>query len=324
MTPQYPRGPQPTQPAEPGWWLASDGMWYPPELATPAPPTPEPTAPTTPEPTAPVASEPPTPVESAAPVMPEMAPMWTHEPEPSPAVAEAAPEAPAPTTAPTWVVEPSDAASDEVTPPVFADAPPVPPADSTPPAGQPGPADGSADAASARNGAGVAAFVLGLLSLVFGLLLGIPAVVCGLIGLRRPAKRWMAIVGLVLGSLTTIGSVVAVAVAVPVILEAADSGSKTTGLAAANTYGITIDECRLTATGVATVSGEVTNKTSKAKSFEVVVTLTDKESATERTTRTTLSKIPAKGTEVYKTDPEDFPRTTKAITCRVIEVRNAP
>ncbi len=30
------RGPQDTQPAEPGWWQASDGKWYPPESA-PAP-----------------------------------------------------------------------------------------------------------------------------------------------------------------------------------------------------------------------------------------------------------------------------------------------
>src|SRR5262245_66552747 len=36
-----PRGPQRDQPTEPGWWLASDGNWYPPESApsTPASPT---------------------------------------------------------------------------------------------------------------------------------------------------------------------------------------------------------------------------------------------------------------------------------------------
>ena len=34
------RGPLQAQPGEPGWWQASDGMWYPPELApgAPAPP----------------------------------------------------------------------------------------------------------------------------------------------------------------------------------------------------------------------------------------------------------------------------------------------
>ena len=34
------RGPQDRQPDEPGWWLASDGKWYPPESA-PQPPTPQ-------------------------------------------------------------------------------------------------------------------------------------------------------------------------------------------------------------------------------------------------------------------------------------------
>jgi hypothetical protein len=32
-----PRMPMPTQPAEPGWWLAVDGRWYPPESAPAAP-----------------------------------------------------------------------------------------------------------------------------------------------------------------------------------------------------------------------------------------------------------------------------------------------
>lgn len=33
-----PRGPQQQRPEEPGWWLASDGRWYPPESAPVAPP----------------------------------------------------------------------------------------------------------------------------------------------------------------------------------------------------------------------------------------------------------------------------------------------
>ena len=33
-----PRGPQQERPDEPGWWLASDGRWYPPESAPGAPP----------------------------------------------------------------------------------------------------------------------------------------------------------------------------------------------------------------------------------------------------------------------------------------------
>jgi hypothetical protein len=34
-----PRGPRAEQPDEPGWWLASDGRWYPPESAPNPPPS---------------------------------------------------------------------------------------------------------------------------------------------------------------------------------------------------------------------------------------------------------------------------------------------
>jgi hypothetical protein len=38
------RGPLEQQPDEPGWWIASDGKWYPPEAATPAQAAPSPPA----------------------------------------------------------------------------------------------------------------------------------------------------------------------------------------------------------------------------------------------------------------------------------------
>lgn len=37
--PATPRAPVGYQPAEPGWWLASDGLWYPPESAAGQPPS---------------------------------------------------------------------------------------------------------------------------------------------------------------------------------------------------------------------------------------------------------------------------------------------
>lgn len=62
MTPQNPRGPQSSQPEEPGWWQASDGLWYPPESAPGASPVPPPA----PESVPPVAEPAPSP---AAPPM---------------------------------------------------------------------------------------------------------------------------------------------------------------------------------------------------------------------------------------------------------------
>jgi hypothetical protein len=156
---------------------------------------------------------------------------------------------------------------------------------------------------------------------VFGAITAIPAIVCGILGARRAAKRGMAITGLVLGVLMLLGWI---AGGVGAVIYVNRDENATSGSAAASTFDVTIDECKLTATGLATVTGTLANRTKKAKSFEVVVTLSDKATETERRTRVMLSDVPAKGVEQYQTEPEEFPRSARAITCRVIEVRNAP
>jgi hypothetical protein len=59
-----PRGPRDEQPDEPGWWLASDGKWYPPEAAPQAAAQPGP-----PAVPAPVAGTPSAPATSPAPYL---------------------------------------------------------------------------------------------------------------------------------------------------------------------------------------------------------------------------------------------------------------
>jgi hypothetical protein len=71
-----------------------------------------------------------------------------------------------------------------------------------------------------RNGAALTAYYLGVFSIVCGLLLGIPALVLGIMGLRRaqlhPEARGKAHawVGIVLGSLTTLASLVLIGLAI--------------------------------------------------------------------------------------------------------------
>jgi len=83
----------------------------------------------------------------------------------------------------------------------FAPAYPPPPAPYGQPFAQPyAPASGS-------NGVAVAALVLGLLVFCFGLLTGIPALICGIIGLKQANEmggtgKGMAITGIVLGGLS--------------------------------------------------------------------------------------------------------------------------
>jgi len=71
-----------------------------------------------------------------------------------------------------------------------------------------------------RNTAALAAYYLGIFSLLLGMFLGIPAIVLGILGLakanREPRVRGKAHAwtGIILGTLTTIASLVFVAVLV--------------------------------------------------------------------------------------------------------------
>jgi hypothetical protein len=76
----------------PGWWLAADGKWYPPEQAAPPPPS----APPPPAPPPPVAPPPPAAAPpSAATPTPEAAPTTPMPVAPAPTAVAVAPTAPA-------------------------------------------------------------------------------------------------------------------------------------------------------------------------------------------------------------------------------------
>jgi prepilin-type processing-associated H-X9-DG protein len=57
------------------------------------------------------------------------------------------------------------------------------------------------------NGLAVAALILGLCSFFALCFTGVPAIICGLLAMGKPVGRGMAITGLLLGSLTTLGSI---------------------------------------------------------------------------------------------------------------------
>ena len=172
------------------------------------------------------------------------------------------------------------------------------------------------------NAIAVVAFIFGLLS-PLGAVTAIPAIVCGAIGMRRSAKRWMAVIGFVLGGVF-LDAWLATGAMFGVRALRADPTAQTSGPAPTSSYDITIDECKLTATGAATISGTITNRTKRSKSFEVVATLSDEAVEPARRVSVTMQDVPARGAAEYQTAPETFPFTVKAITCRIVEVRNAP
>jgi hypothetical protein len=116
-----------------------------------------------------------------------------------------------------------------------------------PPYGQPG------HSGSPKNGLGIAALVLGILSLVTsfsvvgGILLGLVAIVLGALGRSRAKKGQatnggMALAGLILGVIGLIVSVV-IAAAVGSLLSRGDFGSLTECLEQAGNDQAAIDEC---------------------------------------------------------------------------------
>jgi Domain of unknown function (DUF4190)/Protein of unknown function (DUF1559) len=93
------------------------------------------------------------------------------------------------------------------------------------------------------NGVAVAALVLGILSVCLGVFAGVPAVICGILGLTRSSRvrsgKGMAIAGLTLGAIMTLLNVVALPLAVSRVRQAAarakDSNNlKQTALAVLN------------------------------------------------------------------------------------------
>lgn len=258
MTSQNPRGPQPSQPAEPGWWQASDGMWYPPESAPGAaaptpPPMPEPAAPPMPEPAAPPAGEP-------------MAP-------PMPAAG---------------------------TPSGFATAP----------------------APAQTNGLALAALLVGIFGFCIGAIGGVVAVILGFLGMKKPTGKGMAITGIILGFINIIVSGIVLVMLIAGVGLFSKAVSDATGIADPSTYSITVDDCRVSSAGTATAGGTITNKAGKEKSFSITVEFVDKSTGDSVESTTTETSIAPKDDRDYSVFSAEIPRGTRAITCRVKEVRN--
>ena len=284
MTPQNPRGPQPAQPSEPGWWLASDGMWYPPESA------PGYVAPT--EPTPPPALEP----------TPPPTPEFTPPPTEGPATFASMNEAGAPVPPP-FVPGPAAAAPG---------APSVP-----------APGDVVAQPVKESNGAAVTSLIFGIVSFFcIPFIGGLVAIFTGVAGKKKPNGRGMAITGIVLGSINVVLSIVAVIAIVAAGVFAANNADELVGVADPSTYDITVDSCRISISGTATAQGVVSNTTSKTKNFLVVMEFEDKASGEAVENAVPVTGIRAREDADYTVTTTQLPRSTRSITCRVKEVRN--
>jgi hypothetical protein len=262
-------------PQGPGWWLASDGRWYPPEAVPgPAPMPPAEAggvgwaAPTTPSGPAPESG----PAPWASPSGPGPAPgapPWAspHGPGPAPG-------------APPWA-SPS------------APLPPgqVPPSGPPPAWGAPGGAPYPVAAPKPSNGLGIASLVLGIIGCLsfwffVGGVLGIIGLILGIAGIRKAGRidngKGISIAGTILSAFAIAGAIL-MAVLVAWVIDNAD---ELFDEADPSTYTITTESCSV-ADGRAIAFGTITNETNKDRRFLVIVDL-----STDGTTTSSSTLVP--------------------------------
>lgn len=135
-----------------------------------------------------------------------------------------------------------------------------------------------------RNGFGVTALVLGIVGIVFswvpvfGLLLGVLAVIFGAVGYFK-ARGGMAIAGLVLGAITVVIGIIVVAAVGSAVdqvnkdLQSVPAPFTSTSDAVKD---VTVTECSGQGQfGMATVKVRVTNPTDRVQSYFVTVSVND-------------------------------------------------
>jgi hypothetical protein len=265
MTSQYPRASQASPPDEPGWWLASDGRWYPPESATgwqaaapePAPPAVRAATPST-QPGPPTLDGPPIFVavgDTATGVSPTMvSPNLT-------AGSDGGAGGGGGSMSPSW-------------------PPPVPPAPQV---------SAPTSAAAPMNGFAIAALVIGIGALlsswfVLGGVLGIVAIVLGALGLRKPDGRSMSIVGISLGGVSVIVTVAVVAL-FALLVNNFNRPFQSSWEADAE-----IESCITAGRGEVSASGKVTSYAPSASQFRLVIEFRDKRSG-KTVTGSTVTKV---------------------------------
>jgi hypothetical protein len=168
----------------------------------------------------------------------------------------------------------------------------------------------------------VAALVLGILSFFcFGPLVGVPAVVFGLLGLSKAKEvgsgKGMSIAGIILG---TIGSIAIVVGFIALVLAADDVTDDLSGAADGDDYELTTDTCEIDEFGFVTFEGTIENTAGRNMNFIIEGEIRDADTDVLLDDSTTYVEIREDDTIRWSIpasvgDPTD-------ITCQVVGVDN--
>lgn len=180
--------------------------------------------------------------------------------------------------------------------------------------------------ATQGNGAATASLVVGIVSLALCMAFvgGIVAVVLGVVGLGRAkerggARRGQAIAGIILGVLSMLLGLGTWFALAQTISNASDGLESAVGPADRSTYDISVDDCTVSATGAATASGSIENRSDRDLNFEVVVEFVRSGSVLDEGD-TLVFDVPAGDVDTWSVD--GFVPASATVTCRISEVNN--
>jgi hypothetical protein len=209
---------------------------------------------------------------------------------------------------------------------------PGPAAYSPPPTGAYVPTVGAP--AQANNGMGIAALVLGIVSVVLffacgaGILAGVLAVVFGFLGMGKAKQidkgRGMSLAGMILGVVGVIGGILFLVLVTIGVNKASDNISTNLnnafGSVDPSDYQLTTDTCKIDNSGTVEFTGTIKNKA--GRDLDVIITGEIRNAKTNSLITTTTDTV-----STTKGDTSDWSLNTVIsnpvdITCKVTEVNN--
>ena len=173
--------------------------------------------------------------------------------------------------------------------------------------------------ASESNGAAVTSLIFGIAGFFCLYIIGpIVAIITGIIGRKKPAKRGMATTGLVLG---IVGLVVHV-LAIIVFVVAGGFLVESTKTVSPSDYDVVITDCQISAASIPSAEFEITNTDDKTRNFLVEVKFESATSSSTSTSSAIVTDVAPGETKSGSVTGLELSGNVDRGECVVTEVRN--
>lgn len=195
--------------------------------------------------------------------------------------------------------------------------PPASPAPASPPAGVP-----TSAAAVESNGAAVTSLIFGILAwLCIPVIGSIIAIVTGIIGRKKQAKRGMATTGMWLGIINLVFGFIASIVIVIMAIAGVGFISEGTKTVSPDLYRVEITSCNVSASGTPEAEFDITNRDTKTRNFTVTIKFVA-DNGQSSTGSTVVSDVKAGETKSGMASGFELGSGASSGECKLSSVRN--